>query len=93
MIITRKGSLIPRVLLDSLGQVMKFVETFVPMISRTLDWMSGSVILLMWPFQTCLSQICNGLDLNEVRNGARESGGRPSGQQKGMRDLPDRIQD
>jgi len=37
MIITKKGSLMPKVLLDSLGQVIKFVETLVPIISRTLD--------------------------------------------------------
>ncbi len=47
MIMTRKGSLIPSVLLASAGQVMKFVETLVPMISRTDDWMSGSVRRLM----------------------------------------------
>jgi len=47
MIMTKKGSLIPRVLLASAGQVMKFVETLVPIISRTELWMSGSVILLM----------------------------------------------
>ena len=63
MIITKNGSLIPRVLLASAGQVIKFVETFVPMISRTELYMSGSVILLMCPFLTLLSQICNGLDL------------------------------
>lgn len=32
---TRKGSLMPRVLFFSAGQVMKLVETFVPMISST----------------------------------------------------------
>lgn len=57
MIMTKKGSLIPKVLLASAGQVMKLVETLVPMISRTEDWMSGSVILLMCPFLTDLSQI------------------------------------
>ena len=67
MIITKKGSFIPKVLLDSLGQVMKLVETLVPMISSTLDWMSGSVIHLMWPFLTCLSQICKGFALQRVR--------------------------
>ena len=63
---TRKGSLMPRVLLASAGQVMKLVETLVPMISRTDDWMSGSVILLMWPLRTDLSQICRGLELREL---------------------------
>lgn len=53
----------PRVLLASAGQVMKLVETLVPMISSTELWMSGSVRRLMWPFLTCLSQICRGLDL------------------------------
>ena len=57
MIITRKGSLMPRVLLASAGQVIKLVETLVPMISSTELWMSGSVSRLIWPFLTCLSQI------------------------------------
>lgn len=30
--------------------------TFVPRISKTSDWMSMSVILLMWPFLTCQSK-------------------------------------
>lgn len=60
---TRKGSLIPSVLFFSAGHVMKLVETLVPMISKTELWMSWSVILLMWPFRTSLSQICKGLDL------------------------------
>ena len=66
MIMTRKGSLIPRVLLASAGQVMKLVETLVPMISRTELWMSGSVILLMCPLRTDLSQICRGLELKKL---------------------------
>ena len=37
MIMTRKGSLMARVLLESTGQVMKLVETLVPMISSTED--------------------------------------------------------
>ena len=61
MIMTKKGSLMPRVLFLSAGHVMWLVETFVPMISSTLDWMSWSVMRLMWPFRTCLSQICSGL--------------------------------
>ena len=40
MIITRNGSLIPKVLDGSAGQVMKLVVTLVPMISNTLDYMS-----------------------------------------------------
>ena len=66
IIMTRKGSLIARVLLLSTGQVMKLVETLVPMISRTDDWISASVSLLMWPFLTCLSQIWSGLDLYTI---------------------------
>ena len=63
MIITKNGSLIPSTFLGSAGHWMNVVETFVPMISKTEDWMSGSVILLMCPFLTFLSQICSGLDL------------------------------
>ena len=36
----------------SAGHVMYIVLTFVPMISRTDDWMSPSVILLMCPLRT-----------------------------------------
>lgn len=63
MIMTRNGSLMPSVLLASAGQVMKLVDTFVPIISNTLLWMSGSVKRLMCPFRTHLSQICSGFDL------------------------------
>ena len=35
--------------------------TFVPMISSTDDWMSWSVMRLMWPLRTFLSQIWSGL--------------------------------
>ena len=52
MIITRKGSLMPRVALGSAGQVMKFVDTFVPISSSTDDWMSPSVMRLMCPLRT-----------------------------------------
>jgi len=52
MIMTRKGSLMPRVSLSFCGQVMKAVVTLVPMISRTDDWMSWSVMRLMWPLWT-----------------------------------------
>ena len=37
MIMTRKGSLIARVFLASQGQLMKLVDTLVPMISSTED--------------------------------------------------------
>ena len=52
MIMTRKGSLMARVFLGSRGQVMKLVLTLVPMISRTEEAMSGSVIRLMCPLRT-----------------------------------------
>ena len=61
MIITRNGSLIPRVFFASAGQVMYVVLTLVPTISRTNDWISLSVILFICPFLTFLSHICNGL--------------------------------
>lgn len=47
---------------------MNVVLTLVPIISRTDDCISGSVILLMCPFLTFLSQICNGLLLYVVSN-------------------------
>ena len=40
MIMTRKGNLMPRVSFSLTGQVMKAVVTFVPIISRTEDWIS-----------------------------------------------------
>ena len=49
MIMTRKGSLMPRVSFSFWGQVMRAVVTLVPMISSTEDWMSLSVSLLMCP--------------------------------------------
>lgn len=52
IIITRKGSFIPKVSLGFCGQVMKAVVTLVPIISRTEDWISWSVIRLMCPFWT-----------------------------------------
>lgn len=52
MIMTRKGSLMPRVSFSFWGQVMKAVVTLVPMISRTEDWISWSVSLLMCPLWT-----------------------------------------
>ena len=42
----------PSVALLSAGQDTKVVLTFVPMISRTDDWMSPSVMRLMWPLRT-----------------------------------------
>jgi hypothetical protein len=66
MIMTRKGSLIPKVFFGSAGQVMKFVDTFVPMISSTEDWMSWSVNLLICPLRISLSQICSGLLLSQT---------------------------
>ena len=52
MIMTRKGSFIPKVSSGFWGQVMKAVVTLVPMISRTDDWISWSVMRLMCPFWT-----------------------------------------
>ena len=52
MIMTKKGSLMPSVSVSFCGQVMKAVVTLVPMISRTEDWMSWSVMRLMWPLWT-----------------------------------------
>ena len=63
MIMTRNGSLMPRTLFLSAGQVMKQVETLVPMISSTELWMSWSVMRLMCPLRTSLSQICSGFEL------------------------------
>lgn len=56
MIITRKGSLMPNVFLGSAGHVMYVVDTLVPAISSTDDWMSASVIRLMWPLRTAHTQ-------------------------------------
>ena len=36
---------------------MNVVLTFVPMISRTDDWISGSVNLLMWPLRTEIQEM------------------------------------
>jgi hypothetical protein len=47
MIITKKGNLIPKVYLGSAGALIKLVDTFVPIISRTDELMSVSVILLI----------------------------------------------
>lgn len=61
IIITRKGNFIPKVFLGSAGHVIYVVLTLLPSISRTRLWMSLSVILLICPFLTFLSQICSGL--------------------------------
>ena len=50
---TRKGSLMPSVFFGSSGHEMNVVDTFVPQISSTDDWMSASVRRLMCPFLTC----------------------------------------
>ena len=52
----------PSVFCGSAGHVMNVVEMFVDMISSTDDWMSLSVMRLMCPFITFLSQICSGLE-------------------------------
>ncbi len=52
MIMTRKGSLMPRVFFGSAGQVTYVVDTFAPQISSTLEWISLSVMRLMCPFLT-----------------------------------------
>ena len=52
IIITRNGSLIPKVSRGLTGVEIKVVLTFVPIISNTDDWMSGSVIRFIWPFLT-----------------------------------------
>ena len=49
------------------GQVTYVVETFVPSISSTNDWISLSVIRFMCPFRTFLSQIANGFDPIEYK--------------------------
>uniref|UniRef100_A0A7S1XK43 Uncharacterized protein n=1 Tax=Phaeomonas parva TaxID=124430 RepID=A0A7S1XK43_9STRA len=52
MIMTRNGSLMASVWRGFAGAVMYVVLTFVPAISSTLDWMSWSVMRLMWPLRT-----------------------------------------
>ena len=47
IIITRNGSLMPNTLEFSIGQEMKLVLTFDPMISKTEHLISGSIYLLM----------------------------------------------
>jgi hypothetical protein len=50
----------PSVFFGSAGHVMKVVLTLLPQISSVEDWMSLSVMRLMWPLRTFLSQICSG---------------------------------
>ena len=50
---------------------MKVVETLVPMISKTEDWMSASVILLICPFLTFLFHICRGFALKHWSDNER----------------------
>lgn len=84
MIMTKKGSLMPKVFLGSPGHMMYVVLkqrvdgcmlkdsresgkvlklktqahlTFLPSTSSTSEWMSLSVILLMWPFSTCDTRV------------------------------------
>ena len=64
---TRKGSLMPNCFFGSAGHWIKVVDTLVPIISKTEDWISGSVILLICPFRTFLSQIWSGFDPMEYR--------------------------
>ena len=52
MIITKKGSLIPKVSFYCWGQVMKAVVTLVPIIYSTEDWISWSVRRFMCPLWT-----------------------------------------
>jgi hypothetical protein len=52
IIITRNGSLIPKCCFGFSGLEMYVVLTFVPIISRTEDMISGSVSLFMCPFWT-----------------------------------------
>lgn len=79
MIITRKGSLIPRVFWGSAGQVMKLVDTLVPMISRTDDWMSWSVMRLMCPLRTGGSGDCRTVRMRGGRGGGLHSESRARG--------------
>ena len=62
----------PSVFCGSAGHVMNVVEMFVDMISSTDDWMSLSVMRLMCPFMTFLSQICSGLEPMEYLQPAEE---------------------
>lgn len=57
----------PKVFLASAGHWINVVLTLVPMISNTDDWISGSVIRLMCPLRTFLSQIANGFEPIEYK--------------------------
>ena len=68
IIMTKKGSFMPKVYFSFAGQVIYAVVTLVPIIYKTDDWISWSVNRLICPFWTeiikkllDLSQICNGL--------------------------------
>ena len=63
MTITKKGNLIPKVSFGFEGALINVVLTLQPIISKTEDLISLSVILLMCPFLTCWDHICNGFDL------------------------------
>lgn len=82
IIMTRNGSLMPSVFCGSAGHVMNVVEMFVDMISSTDDWMSLSVMRLMCPFITFLSQICSGLEPIEYLQHTTEE---PSRQTRALR--------
>lgn len=58
MIITRKGSLMPRVFWGSAGVTTNVLATLSDMISSTDDWMSWSVIRLMCPLRTAKHVQC-----------------------------------
>ncbi len=79
---TKNYNLMPRVYFFLAGAVMYVVLTLVPMISSTLDWISGSVILLICPLRTIvtirkschhrllfLSKNCKGLLLRQGKGG------------------------
>ena len=79
MIITKKGNLMPKVFLASAGHVTKLVETFVPMISRTEDWISTSVIRLMWPLRTAVDKKKKGwtqVSVTVIKTNEKERKGR-----------------
>ena len=67
IIMTRYGNFTPKVPLPG-GHEMKLVETFEPVTSRTVDWISASVMRLIWPLFTFVSQIWRGFDLELVRS-------------------------
>jgi len=62
MTITKKGNLIPKVCCLSSGEEIKVVLTLSPMISKTVELMSLSVILLIYPFFVSLFHISKGFE-------------------------------